>query len=97
MRTKISGSTIRASLFFCVLASTQAVAVEFDWSVANPFRFYRNQFAFDKHLKAFEAATRSNNGVRPADVIRRMERELNSPGCTDQRNYDTCAASKTAE
>jgi len=97
MRTKISCSTIPALFFFSVLASTQAAAVEFDWSVANPFRFYRNQFAFDKHLRAFEAVTRPNNGVRPADVIRRMERELNSPGCTDQRNYDTCAASKTSE
>jgi hypothetical protein len=97
MRTKNSFEAIFASVFFVTLVSTQAWAFEFDWSVANPFRFYRNQSSFDKHLKAFDTLIKANGGARPADIIRRMERELNSPGCTDQHNFDSCATSKTAE
>ena len=73
-----------------------ASAADIEWSVANPFRFYRKESALAGHIKAYDAIVAGNGGVTPADIVERIERRLNDPDCTNKSSYTACAASAGA-
>jgi len=80
----------------CLATFDIAGAADIEWSVANPFRFYRKESAFAGHIKAYDAIVASNGGVAPADIVEKMERRLNEPDCTNKASYAACAGSAGA-
>lgn len=95
------GDTVKHSKFVCTIAffslvvASEVNAQSIEWSVVNPFRFYKKEKHFELHKAAYNRVLQASNGVRPADAIRKIERDLNAPGCTDQRTPDTCANTAT--
>lgn len=85
-----------SAVFVLFLIPAELDAAEIDWSVVNPFRFYRNERSFERHRAVYERLKAQAGGVAPADIVVRMERALNAPGCDDPSSYEKCFASRTA-
>ncbi|MBI4275379.1 MAG: hypothetical protein HY659_11845 [Rhizobiales bacterium] len=85
------------SLFIAVISSFPAAqAADLEWSVENPFRFFKPTGSFALHERAYAAVRGNPAGAAPADIIARVERRLNDPDCKDASTPDTCAATKRA-
>src|SRR5689334_8532745 len=83
---------MRLLVWLAVLfGASGAFADDLEWSVVNPFRAYRNAQSFQLHRDAYAAILRENGGVRPADIVTRLERRLNDPVCANAATYDSCA------
>jgi hypothetical protein len=81
------------------LAAFEAVAgqaADLEWSVENPFRFFKPSSSFALHEHAFDAVRGNAAAPLPADIVSRVERKLNDPDCKDASTPDTCAATKRA-
>jgi len=92
------GQFLIFAIFAGVFANSfDASAAQLEWSVINPFRFYKNQEDFQRHLDAYQRVVKENSGIRPEDAIRRMERDLNAPGCSKPETPATCDASQNED
>ncbi len=78
------------------LGMSDAAAADLEWSVVNPFRFYRTESAINQHLRAYDAILAANGGVIPSDIVERVEKRLNEPDCANKTSYAACAASAGA-
>jgi len=79
------------------LFGTVAKANEIEWEVYNPFRFYKKHEHFQRHYDAYLAVLKENGGKIPDDIVLRIERKLNAPGCTDSSSPEKCYTSRTSD
>jgi hypothetical protein len=67
-------------------------AADLEWSVQNPFRFFKKPAAFAMHERAFDAARGKHaDAPLPANIVWRTERGLNDPDCGDKSSPAKCA------
>ncbi len=76
------------------LCADSALASSIDWAVIHPFRFYKNQDDFARHLNAYAAVKDAAGGTRPDDAIQQVERKLNAPACTNPATPESCYATR---
>ncbi len=89
--------TLFASLFgLSAFYAAAGQAADLEWSVENPFRFFKPASSFALHERAFHAVRGNAADTLPADIVSRIERRLNDPDCKDAATPDTCAATKRA-
>ena len=85
---------VRLTLLVAVLVigSAQAIAPDIEWSVVNPFRFYKQEKGFQIHRDVFEAIVPdSGRGHIPSDIVLQVEFRLNMPSCDYSYDFDACA------
>lgn len=83
---------LSTTLSLPALAEAPKTGVE--WSVVNPFRFYKHESSFLAHKNAYIDIVAQNGGSAPQDIVDRIERKLNTPDCADPANYDACQTTR---
>ena len=61
-----------------------------EWSVFNPFRFYRNDRQFQRHLAQYKAIVGAFDGATPGDIVEATENGLNARKCSDPSTPANC-------
>jgi hypothetical protein len=60
-------------------SASSAQSTEIEWTVQNPFRFYKRSGPFQLHEKAYKAVRGAPESPIPANIIQLVERCLNDP------------------
>jgi hypothetical protein len=87
------GALLAASLFISaqsVYGIATSHAADLTWEVENPYRFFKRSASFDMHERAFNAVRGNAAQPLPANILWKVERNLNDPDCKDPSTPDTC-------
>ncbi len=63
-----------------------------EWSVFNPFRFYKNDRQFQRHLAEYKAIVAGFDGETPGNIVEATENGLNARKCSDPSTPANCRA-----
>ena len=92
MRLALATAVTFASVCLSAPFASPIHAADLEWSVQNPFRFFKKPAAFAMHERAFDAARgKAADAPLPANIVWRTERALNDPDCGDKSSPGKCA------
>src|SRR5271166_4059736 len=77
------------------LPAAEAPPSGLEWSVFNPFRFYKNDRQFQRHLAEYKAIVGAFDGAVPGDIVEETENALNARKCSNPSTPERCQATWT--